>query len=220
MSTLRLLVADDHEIVRKGLCALLQEQPGWVVAGEAKDGYEAVKLAKQLKPDVSVIDISMPRLNGVEATRQIINDSPKAKVLVLTMHETDGLVRELLAVGAQGFLLKTDSGSDLVRAVKALQNNQTSFTPKVAGMLLDGFHRKPVWPEDLNTSRADRITPRQKEIIQLLGKRKTTKETAAILGLSVKTAETHRANIMRRLNCHSVTELVRYAVRNQIIESC
>jgi DNA-binding NarL/FixJ family response regulator len=220
MSILRLLVADDHEIVRKGLCALLQEQPGWVVAGEAKDGYEAVKLAKQLKPDVSVIDISMPRLNGVEATRQIINDSPKAKVLVLTMHETDGLVRELLAVGAQGFLLKTDSGSDLVRAVKALQNNQTSFTPKVAGMLLDGFHRKPVWPEDRNTSRADRITPRQKEIIQLLGKGKTTKETAAILGLSVKTAETHRANIMRRLNCHSVTDLVRYAVRNQIIESC
>ena len=220
MPALRLLVADDHEIVRTGLCALLQEQPGWVVAGEAKDGYEAVKLAKQLKPDVSVIDLSMPRLNGVEVTRQIIQDSPEAKILVLTMHETDGLVRELLAAGARGYLLKTDAGSDLVRAVEALQHNQTFFTAKVAEMLLDGFHRKPVQPEDLNISAADRLTPRQKEIIQLIGEGKTTKEVAALLGVSVKTAETHRANIMRRLNCHSVIDLVRYAVRNQIIESC
>jgi DNA-binding NarL/FixJ family response regulator len=219
MSTLRLLVADDHEIVRNGLRALLQEHPGWVVVAEAKDGYEAVEMAKQLKPDVSVIDISMPSLNGVEVTREIIKDSAKAKVLVLTVHETDGLVRELLAAGARGYLLKTDAGSDLVRAVDALRRDQTYLTPKVSEMLLDGYHRKPMRPEDLDNSTADRLTPRQKEVVQLLGAGKTTKEAAAILGVSVKTAETHRANIMRRLNCHSVTELVRYAVRNQIIEA-
>jgi DNA-binding NarL/FixJ family response regulator len=217
MSTLRLLVADDHEIVRKGLCALLHEQPGWEVAAEAKDGREAVQKAKELKPDVAVIDIGMPGLNGIEATRQIVKDSANAKVLVLTVHETDGLVRELLAVGARGYLLKSDAGSDLIHAVNALRRNQTYFTPKVAEMLLEGYCQKPLKPEECRAA-ANRLTPRQKEIVQLLGEGKTTKEVAALLGLSVKTAETHRANIMRRLNCHSVTELVRYAVRNQIIE--
>ena len=131
MSTLRLLVADDHEIVRKGLCALLQEQPGWEVAAEAKDGREAVEKVKQFKPDVSVIDIGMPVLNGIEATRQIVKNSAQAKVLVLTVHETDGLVRELLEVGARGYLLKTDAGTELIQAVNALRRNQTYFTSKV-----------------------------------------------------------------------------------------
>lgn len=218
MSTLRLLVADDHEIIRKGLCALLQEQPGWEVTAEAKDGREAVEKEKQFKPDVSVIDIGMPGLNGIEATRQIIKNSAHAKVLVLTMHETDGLIREVLEIGARGYLLKSDAASDLVRAVDALRRNQTYFTPRVAEMLREGYCEKISKPGD-SDRKVSRLTPRQKEIVQLLGEGKTTKEVAAVLGLSIKTAETHRANIMRRLNCHSVTELVRYAARNRLVEA-
>lgn len=221
MGALRLLVADDHEVVRKGLCAMLQEQPGWVVAAEASDGREAVDKAREVKPDVTVIDISMPGLNGLEATRQIVKAVAHTKVLVLTMHESDSLIREVLDAGARGYLLKTDAGSDLINAVDALRRNQTFFTPKVAEMVLDGYLKKPGKPsEDKDPVGAtSRLTPRQREILQLLAEGKSSKEVASALGLSVKTAETHRANIMSRLNCHSVSDLVRYAIRNQIIQA-
>jgi len=139
MPSLRVLVADDHEVVRKGLCTLLQEQPGWVVAGEARDGREAVEKAREIKPDIIVMDISMPTLNGLEATRQISKGLPSVKVLILTMHESDSLIREVLDAGARGYLLKMDAGSDLIKAVDALRRNQTFFTPKVAEMVLDGY---------------------------------------------------------------------------------
>jgi DNA-binding NarL/FixJ family response regulator len=217
MATLRLLVADDHEVVRKGLCALLEEQPGWEIAAEASDGREAVEKAKKVKPDISVLDIGMPLLNGLEAARQILKEVANTKILILTMHDSDSLIREVLNAGARGYVLKTDAGSDLVTAVDALRRNKTFFTPKVAQMVLDGYLKKDPKPDEIEAPGA-RLTPRQREIVQLLAEGKSSKEVAVSLCLSVKTAETHRANIMRRLNCHSVSELVRYAIRNKIIE--
>jgi len=218
MESLRLLVADDHEIVRRGLRSLIEAQPGWQVVGEASDGREAVEKAKQMKPDVTVLDIGMPALNGLEATRQMLKNDSRAKVLILTMHESDPLIRDILDAGARGYVLKTDASRDLVTAVNAVGSNKTFFTAKVAQMVLDGYlDKKPSGERDGRNS-PSRLTPRQREIIQLLAEGKSSKEVAVALGLSVKTAETHRANIMRRLDCHSVSELVRYAVRNNIIE--
>lgn len=218
MDALRVLVADDHEIVRRGLCSLIKEHPGWEVAAEAVDGREAVEKTRELKPDVTVMDISMPAMNGLEATRQIVKDHPETKVLVLTMHESDPLIRDVLDAGARGFLLKTDAGRDLVSALEALRRNKTFFTSKVANLVLDGYLKRDFDPTELE-SRRGRLTARQREIVQLLAEGKSSKEVAVCLGISVKTAETHRANIMRRLDCHSVSELVRYAIRNHIIEA-
>lgn len=217
MGALRLLIADDHEIVRKGLRTLLEEQPGWNVTAEASDGKEAVQKVKELEPDVTVLDIGMPALNGLDAMRQIIKHDANAKVLILTMHESDPLIQEVLEAGARGYLLKSDAGAELVNAVEALGQNKTYFTFKVAQMVVDGYlgkRRDPVETHD----HAGRLTPRQREIAQLLAEGKSSKEVAAALNLSVKTAETHRANIMRRLDCHCVSELVRYAVRNHIVD--
>jgi DNA-binding NarL/FixJ family response regulator len=213
----RLLIADDHEIVRKGLRSLLAEQPGWQVVAEAGDGREAVDKAKQLKPDVIVLDIAMPSLNGLEATRRILKGAPQAKILILTMHESDRLIHDILDAGARGYVLKSDAGRDLVSAVEALRRNKTFFTSKVAEMVLDGYLKKRPQSREKETPK-DRLTPRQREIIQLLAEGKSSKEVAVALNLSVKTAETHRANIMMRLSCHSVSELVRYAIRNHIID--
>jgi DNA-binding NarL/FixJ family response regulator len=220
MEPLRLLVADDHEIVRKGLRSLLEAQPGWQVAGEASDGREAVEKAKELHPDVTVLDIGMPSLNGLEATRQMLKNDARAKILILTMHESDPLIRDVLDAGARGYVLKTDASRDLVTAVNAVRSNKTFFTAKVAQMVLDGYlDQGPKKEKPPAESPKTRLTPRQREIVQLLAEGKSSKEVAVQLGLSVKTAETHRANIMRRLDCHSVSELVRYAVRNNIIEA-
>ena len=219
MGNLRVVVADDHEVVRKGLRSILEEQPGWEVTGEASDGREAVDKVKSLRPDVSVVDVGMPVLNGLEATRQMLRNDPQTRVLILTMHESDPLIREVLDAGARGYLLKSDASRDLVSAVDAIRKNKTYFTARVAQMVLDGYlDKKPraVEQSDVPTSR---LTPRQREIVQLLAEGKSSKEVAVALNLSVKTAETHRANIMRRLNCHSVSELVRYAIRNNIIQA-
>jgi DNA-binding NarL/FixJ family response regulator len=218
MNTLHLVIADDHEVVRKGLRALLEARPGWEVAGEAKDGKEAVQQVRDLKPDVIILDISMPLLNGLEATRQIIKENPKARILILTMHESDPLIQEVLNAGARGYLLKSDAGRDLVTAVDALRNNKTYFTSRVAKMVLDGYLNKKSAPKD-GAAELGRLTARQREILQLLAEGKSSKEVAVALGLSIKTAETHRANIMRRLDCHCVSDLVRYAVRNHIVEA-
>jgi DNA-binding NarL/FixJ family response regulator len=215
---MRVLVADDHEIVRRGLCSLIEGQPGWKVAAEAADGREAVEKTRELKPDLTVMDISMPSMNGLEATRQIMKDCPESKVLVLTVHDSDPLIREVLDAGARGYVLKADAGRDLVAALEALRRNKTFFTAKVAQTVLDGYLKRDFEPAEVNT-RKGRLTPRQREIVQLLAEGKSSKEVAVELGISVKTAETHRANIMRRLDCHSVSELVRYAIRNQIIEA-
>jgi DNA-binding NarL/FixJ family response regulator len=220
MAPFRILLADDHEVVRAGLRALLEEQSGWEVVAEAVDGRDAVEKASKLKPDAVVIDIAMPSLNGLEAVRQILKAVPNAKVLVLTMYDSDPLIQQVLQAGARGYLLKSDAGRDLVSAIEALRRNKTFFTPKVSQMVLEGYLDKNPKDKDKEPeSEAEslRLTSRQREIVQLLAEGKSSKEVAAVLGLSVKTAETHRANIMRKLDCHSVTELVRYAIRNHII---
>lgn len=219
MAPFRILLADDHEVVRAGLRALLEEQNGWEVVAEAVDGRDAVEKATKLKPDVVVLDIAMPSLNGLEAVRQIVKAVATAKVLVLTMYDSDPLIQQVLQAGARGYLLKSDAGRDLVSAIEALRRNKTFFTPKVSQMVLEGYLDKS--PKEKIEGDAEpeslRLTSRQREIVQLLAEGKSSKEVAAVLGLSVKTAETHRANIMRKLDCHSVTELVRYAIRNHII---
>jgi DNA-binding NarL/FixJ family response regulator len=218
MAALRLLLADDHEIVRKGLRSVLEAQRDCEVVGEAADGRQAVALAKELSPDIVILDISMPLLNGLEATRQILKIRPQTKVLILTMHESDPLIRDVLDAGARGYILKTDAGRDLVTAVESLRRNKTFFTSRVSQMILDGFLKGDARPSDTDNG-GIRLTPRQREIVQLLAEGKSSKEVAVALDLSVKTAETHRANIMRKLDCHSVSEVVRYAIRNKIIEA-
>jgi DNA-binding NarL/FixJ family response regulator len=218
MMGVRLLLADDHEIVRKGLRALLEAEPGWEVVAEAVDGRDAIEKTKQMKPDVAILDIGMPSLNGLEAARQIVTSGLQTKVLILTVHDADPVIKQVLEAGARGYLLKSDAARDLVTAVDALRRNKTFFTPKVAQMVLEGYLGK-----DTKDASAEgnclRLTGRQREIVQLLAEGKSSKEIACALGLSVKTAETHRANIMRRLDCHSVTALVRYAIRNHIIDA-
>jgi len=218
MAPFRILLADDHEVVRAGLRALLEEQNGWEVVAEAVDGRDAVEKASKVKPDAVVIDIAMPSLNGLEAVRQIVKAVPNTKVLVLTMYDSDPLIQQVLQAGARGYLLKSDAGRDLVSAIEALRRNKTFFTPKVSQMVLEGYlDKNPKEKEPETEAESLRLTSRQREIVQLLAEGKSSKEVAAVLGLSVKTAETHRANIMRKLDCHSVTELVRYAIRNHII---
>jgi len=211
----RIFIADDHEVVRRGVRALLEAHPGWEVCGEAKDGREAVDKVKEVHPDLVLIDVGMPNLNGLDAARQILIALPAVRVLVLTMHESEQIVREVLEVGARGFLLKSDAARDLIAAAEALQRRTTFFTSSVAEIVLNGYlHRGP----ELERPLKDRLTPREREVVQLLAEGKTSKEVASVLNLSVKTAETHRTNVMRKLNLHSVADLVRYAVRNRIVQ--
>jgi DNA-binding NarL/FixJ family response regulator len=214
MSALRILIADDHDVTRRGVRALLENHPGWEVCGEAADGREAIACAAQLKPDLVLLDIAMPNLNGIEATRQILRAAPETRVLILTMHDAEELVREVLVAGALGFLLKTDAGRDLVAAVEALQEGRTFFTERVEQLVIDGYLHPP--SESAQPSR-QALTPREREIIQFLAEGKRTKEVANILQLSVKTAETHRSNVMRKLNAHSVVDLAYYAVQHGIV---
>jgi DNA-binding NarL/FixJ family response regulator len=220
MALVRLLVADDHEIVRKGLRAVLETKPDWEVVAEACDGREAVEKAIETKPDVTILDISMPSMNGLEAAQKIMKQVPQTKLLILSIHDSDLLIHSILQAGVRGYLLKSDATRDLVTAVDALLRNKTFFTPRVGQIVLEGYLGKNgSQSEDSDEIDILRLTVRQREIVQLLAEGKSSKEVAADLGISVKTVETHRANIMQRLGCHSVTELVRYAVRNRIIEA-
>ena len=216
MSALRILIADDHEVVRQGMRTLLSAQPGWQVCAEAATGREAVTKARLLHPAVAVLDISMPDLNGLEATRQIRRESPTTEVLILTVHEAEQLVREILDAGAQGYVLKSDAGRELVNAVTALSQHKPYFSSSVARIVLDGYlkgqRRKPLPAE------GKALTPREREIVQLLAEGKSNKEIAKVLGISVTTAETHRAHVLQKLRLHSIADLVRYAIRNNIIE--
>jgi DNA-binding NarL/FixJ family response regulator len=221
---LRILIADDHELARRGIRAVLESHPGWEVCAEAKDGRDAVELAASTKPHLVLLDIGMPNLNGLEAARQILAASPGVAILILTMHDSDNVVREVLRAGARGYVLKSDAGRDLIAAVEALQRQRTFFTTRVSQMVLDGFLErekkdvKDVTSESQEYSLGDQLTSREREVIQLLAEGRTSKEVAVTLNLSVKTAETHRTNLMRKLNLHSVADLTRYAVRNGIVQ--
>jgi len=214
---LRILIADDHDLIRRGIRTLLEAQPGWKVCAEATKGPETVAKAEELRPDVVVIDVCMPELNGIEATRQIRKVSPRTEVLVLSVHHSERLIREVLQAGARGFIVKSDSDSDLVRAIQALENHKPFFTSCATEMLL-GRHGPEATPGPTDAIVEGHLTSREREVVQLLAEGRTSKQIAALLNISAKTAETHRANIMRKLQFHSVGEIVRYAVRNQIID--
>ncbi len=217
MKSARIIIADDHELVRRGLRATISEHAGWEVCGEASSGREALELARQVKPDIAVVDFAMPDLNGLEAARRIRAELPNTEVLMLTMHETESLVREALAAGVHGFILKSDAGRLLGEAIEALLANKPFFTGRVSQLILHGY-LNPGDKTDEASATLTRLSPREREVVQLIAEGKSTKEVADRLGISPKTAETHRTNIMRKLNLHSVTELVRFAIRNKIVE--
>jgi DNA-binding NarL/FixJ family response regulator len=211
---MRILIADDHDIIRRGVRALLASHQGWEVCAEASTGREAIAKAEEHRPDIVVMDLRMPELNGLEAARRIRKMLPRTEILVLSLHFSDQLVREIVDAGVRGYILKSDTDRDLLTAVEALANHRSFFTSGAAQLILDGVREK-------NSSTIllrKRLTSREREIVQLLAEGKSTKEVAVSLGISVKTAETHRANIMRKLEIHSVSELVRYAVKNQMVE--
>ena len=214
MRPARILIADDHELFRRGVAAELTQVPGWVVAAEATNGRDAVALAASLKPDIVVLDLTMPELNGLEAARQIILADPSARILILTAHESEQLVREVLSAGAKGYVLKSDAGKTLVTGVQALLEGGSFFTSNVARMVLDGYLRS----ESREAEPAQTLSAREREIVQLLAEGNSNKDIARVLNISVKTAETHRSNVMRKMSFDSLAELVRYAIRNNIID--
>lgn len=209
---MQILIADDHEVVRRGVRTLLEARAGWQICDEAAEGREAVEKAGRLQPDVVILDIGMPVLNGLEATRQIREVSPRSEVLVLTMHESEQVVAEVLAAGARGYVLKSDAGRDLVNAVEALGQHRPFFTSSVAELVL-----KKYLEGQADGTESSQLSHREREVVQLLAEGRGNKEVAETLGISLRTAETHRANIMRKLNCHALSDLVRYAIRNNII---
>lgn len=214
---LRILIVDDHAVVRRGVRSLLESREGWEVCGEATTGREAVTESLRLRPDVVVMDMSLPELNGLDATRQILKAAPDTEVLVLTMHHSEELVRDVLKAGARGYVLKADADEDLIAAVENLRRHEPFLTSKVTEVMLDDFVRRGDGALSDLTSAG--VTVREREIIQLVAEGQSNKEVAAALGISVKTVEAHRANIMRKLHLRSVSDLVRYAIRNRIMQA-
>ena len=211
---IRLVIADDHEVVRRGIVSLLESYPGCKVVAEADTGEAAIEAVKEHVPDIAILDFAMPgRVDGLMATREISKALPKVRVLILTMHASKQLVREILEAGARGYVMKSDAGRDLITAIETLLQDKLFFTQTISEILLDGFLEKPqpMRPENL-------LTKRETEIVSLLARGKSNKEVATDLNISLRTAETHRANIMNKLQLHSVQDLVRYAVKNKLVE--
>jgi two-component system, NarL family, response regulator NreC len=215
MSRLRLLLADDHTVVRQGLRKVLEERPEWEVVAEAGDGREAVRQAEAHKPDVAIVDVAMPLLNGIETTRQISRKSPGTRVLVLSMHADEAYVTQILQAGATGYLLKDSADVDLIQAVAAVAKGTSFFSPAIARVMLDDYVQKLA--EKGVTDGYDSLSEREREIFQLIAEGKANKEIAALLSISPSTVETHRARIMEKLDLHSAAEIVLYAVRRGVI---
>jgi DNA-binding NarL/FixJ family response regulator len=215
MGRVRILLADDHTLVRQGLRKLLEERPDWEVIAEAGDGREAVRLAEQHKPDVAILDVAMPLLNGIEATRQITKRVPATKVLVLSMHADEAYVTQILQAGATGYLLKDSADVDLLKAVGEAARGRSFFSPAIARVMLDDYVRQLA--DKGVTDRYEALSEREREIFQLIAEAKTNKEIAALLNVSPSTVETHRAHIMEKLDLHSAAEIVLYAVRRGVI---
>jgi two-component system, NarL family, response regulator NreC len=215
MGQLRILLADDHTVVRQGLRKVLEERSDWVVVAEAGNGRDAVKQAEELKPDVAILDVAMPLLNGIEATRQIVKRAPATRVLVLTMHSDEAYVNQILKAGASGYLLKDSADVDLIEAVSAVSQGKSFFSPAVARLMLDDYVRQLA--DKGITDRYETLSEREREIFQLIAEGKANKEIAHILSISPSTVETHRARIMEKLDLHSAAEIVLYAVRRGVI---
>jgi DNA-binding NarL/FixJ family response regulator len=208
----RILIADDHDVVRAGLRSILSSQPGWEVVAEASDGKEAIDRALSTRPDVAVIDYSLPTVNGIEATRQIRTRLPSVEVLIFTMHDSDSLVRDVLEAGARGFLLKSDASRFLISAVESLASHKPFFTGKVSEALLENFLLKgPRAGEGA-------LTAREKSVVQLIAEGRPNRKIAEILSISLKTVEMHRASALKKLNADSTAALIRYAIKNKLVE--
>ncbi|PNU04011.1 response regulator [Novosphingobium guangzhouense] len=209
----RIVLADDHEAIRLGVRSVLSAHPDWRIVGEASDGREALEIIRSVRPDIAILDYSLPMMNGLELTRAIKKELPRTEVLIFTMHDREDVLAELLTAGARGYLLKSDASKHLIAAVEALSIRRPYFSGNVSQTLLDRFVEMAA-----RETSATALTPREREIVQLIAEGRLNKEIAAILGLSIKTVETHRAAAMHKLDLNSTADLVRYAVRNNIIE--
>ncbi|MBK5106505.1 MAG: response regulator transcription factor [Anaerolineales bacterium] len=215
MSVIRVLLADDHRILREGIRALIEDQDDMQVVGEAEDGLAAVKKVAQLQPDVVVMDIAMPLLNGLEATRQIHRDYPRVRVLILTMHENEEYIRQVLAAGALGYILKDAAARDLLGAIRSVYQGEAVLSPAITRLVIEDYLRwGDIRPEDTT----DGLTAREREVLQLIAEGYTNKEIAGILSLSVKTVQSHRTNLMNKLDLHDRGELIKYAIQKKIID--
>lgn len=211
MKKLKIIIADDHTTIRQGVKAVIESQKTWELCGEATDGRSAVELALKFKPDIAVLDITMPELNGLEATRVLTTKSPDTKVLILTMHDSESLAEEVLQAGARGYLLKSDAVELLPKAIETLAAGGSFLTPKIASLAGERQHKSD--PQNSHAHRF-RLTPREREIVKLLAEEKSNKEVAEALGLPISTVKTHRKNIFSKLQLHNISDLVRYAIRN------
>jgi DNA-binding NarL/FixJ family response regulator len=214
-ATIRILIADDHRLLREGIRSLLKEEPDITVVGEAEDGRMAVSLTHHLHPDVILMDIGMPLLNGLEAIRQIKRDHPEINVLVLTVHDNDEYYRQVLEAGASGYILKRAAASELVAAIRAVYNGEAVLSPSITRLLLEDYLRKETSKIEVE---ADTLSPREREILQLIAEGKTSREIADILNLSIKTVQSHRTSLMQKLDLHDRGDLIKYAIQKKIIE--
>lgn len=215
---LRILLADDHDLTRSGLRYLLEKREGWTVCGEASNGRMAVEMAEKLTPDFAILDMSMPELNGLEATRQILKSQPQTKILIYTMHETEKIIVDVLEAGARGVVLKSDAGENMVTAVESISKGRKFFTSRVAETVVEAYLSKKSTASAEEGSAQGMLTTREREVVQLLSEGKSNKEVADRLGISTRTAEGHRGEIMRKLKLGSLAELIRYAIRNGIVQ--
>ncbi|MFY9528463.1 MAG: response regulator transcription factor [Candidatus Acidiferrales bacterium] len=219
MSPLRILVADDHDLMRRGIRMLLEDHKDWEICGEACTGREAIAKSQELKPDIAILDISMPEMDGLNAAKRIREASPKTEILMLSVHCSDPFILEAVDAGVRGYVLKSDSDRDLVTAVETLASHKPFLTSYATRLFLQNFEMRGGSGKEASEGLRERVTSRERDVVQLIAEGKSSREIGAILGISTKTAETHRANIMRKLELHSVGELVRYALRNQIVEA-
>ncbi len=216
---MRILLADDHELTRSGLRYLLEKHEDWSVCGEASDGRMAVEMAEKLRPDVAILDMSMPELNGLEATRLILKKQPQLKILIFTMHETERVIVDVMEAGARGVVLKSDVGENMVAAIESISKGRRFFTSRVAETVVEAYLSKRFDGEKDDASNQFLLTTREREVVQLLAEGRSNKEVADRLGISARTAEGHRSEIMRKLKLSSLADLVRFAIRNGIVQA-